>query len=836
MNTDESVINILMVDDRPENLLALEAIIERDDYRLIKASSGEEALKCLLKYDFAVILLDVQMPGIDGFATAKIIKAREKTKNIPIIFITANYMDSNHIFTGYSVGAIDYILKPFDPIVLKAKVEGFVDLYKLNQKLLRQSEALAEKSKEVERANAELRVSEALANVISGTSIDSMLVMDGRGMILRANPAVETMFGYSETEMVGDTVFSLFPDESSRKIVASALEAVARMDLAPSIEPHAEMVATRKEGSAFPAEVQFGSRYVSDRCIVACTIRDVTKKKRDQETIAHMAYHDGLTQLPNRRRFNERLAEALHAAKRSAGNLSMMYLDMDRFKYVNDSLGHAIGDKLLKEVADRLAGCMRAGDFAARIGGDEFSVLLPDTNRETALECAERILEAFQKPIHLDQYELFVTTSIGISVFPYDGDDAQQLMKNADAALYRAKEQGKNRYKVFHTGMNLSSYRNFMLQNELRKAIEREELRLVYQPRIDVKTGAVTSAEALLRWKHPNWGTVLPSEFIPLAEESGQMAELGEWVLRTASKQSVDWQRAGIAPIRVAVNFSAHQFLHRDAGERIRRILEQNELRPELLEIEITETALMGNEESVTRTLRQLKSAGIAVSIDDFGTGYSSLNYLRRFPVDSIKIDKSFVQDLCKSASDSTPFVQAIVSLAQSLRMTVVAEGVETEGQLSKLRALHCDEFQGYLFCPPVEAADFEAFLVRSQAPKTDKTDGTNDPAVAQERLHVVRDEPSESQNQEILNRALLHTKETYSISPREFDVFHLMVNGFNNKEISDKLFISEHTVKNHITHIFQKLNVNDRVQAMAKIYQTCIDEGKAVRANRKSG
>ncbi|HZG76980.1 MAG TPA: diguanylate cyclase, partial [Paenibacillus sp.] len=415
-NHEDPRVNILLVDDRPENLLALEAIIERDDLRLVKAASGEEALRCLLKYDFAVILLDVQMPGIDGFGTAKIIKAREKTKNIPIIFVTANYMDSNHIFTGYSVGAIDYILKPFDPIVLKAKVDGFVDLYKLNQKLIRQSELLAEKTREIEQANAELRASEELANVISGTSIDSMLVLNETGTVLRANPAVASMFGCAEAEAAGSSVYDFFADEPSRAAVATVLEAVGRMERAPALDALKDMSAKRKDGGVFPAEVQFGYRFVAGMCIVACTIRDVSKRKRDQETILHMAYHDGLTQLPNRRKFNDRLTEALEAAKRSAGSLSMLYLDMDRFKYVNDSLGHAIGDRLLKEVAARLVGCLRENDFAARIGGDEFSVLLPDTNREIALECAERIMEAFQKPMLLDQYELYATISIGISV------------------------------------------------------------------------------------------------------------------------------------------------------------------------------------------------------------------------------------------------------------------------------------------------------------------------------------------------------------------------------------------------------------------------------------
>ena len=332
----EDNINILLVDDRPENLLTLEAIIEREDYHLMKASSGEEALKYLMKYDFAAILLDVQMPGMDGFGTAKIIKAREKTKNIPILFITANNMDTEHIFMGYSVGAIDYILKPFNPIILKAKVEGFVQMYRMKQKLIQQADALAERNRIIE----------------------------------------------------------------------------------------------------------------------------------------YMAFHDGLTDLPNRRLFQDQLLLKLNQAKKMNQTLGIMYLDLDRFKYVNDSLGHIVGDKLLQEVAKRLSSSVREGDFVARIGGDEFNIMLPDTDRENALEVAENILESFKKPFFIDHYELFITTCIGLSIFPYDGEDSISLLKNADAALYRAKEQGKNKYKVFHSGMNILSYRTFLMQNDLRKAIE----------------------------------------------------------------------------------------------------------------------------------------------------------------------------------------------------------------------------------------------------------------------------------------------------------------------------------------------------------------------------
>lgn len=832
-------INILLVDDRPENLLALEAIIENEQYNLVKASSGEEALKFLLKYDFAAILLDVQMPGIDGFGTAKIIKAREKTKNIPILFITANNMDSEHIFTGYSLGAIDYILKPFDPIILKAKVEGFVQIYKINQKLTEQAEILSAKTQELIKMNKELsettsklRISEALANVISETSIDSMIIINDEGVILKVNPAVEKMFQFNENTIVGKNIFELFTHSKSQSYLNRILETVNNIDNLKGNENLTEIEARRKDGTSFPAEIQIGKRYVQDQCIVACTIRDLTKKKEDQERITYMAYHDGLTDLPNRRKFNDEITSLLQQAKSRNETFALMYLDMDRFKYINDSLGHIMGDKVLQAFSKRLSKCVREGDLLARIGGDEFNILFPNSNREDALEVAGEILDAFKEPFYIDNYELFITTCIGISVFPYDGEDAVVLMKNADAALYRAKEQGKNRLNVYHSGMNLQSYKTFILQNDLRRAVERDELSLVYQPRIDVESGEITSAEALLRWNHPNWGTISPSEFIPLAEEIGYIVDIGKWVLKSVCLQSKAWLNAGITPLRIAVNFSGKQFLQRDLIDHIQQVLNETELSPNLLEIEITESVLLGNETIITNTLNQLKKMGISISIDDFGTGYSSLNYLRRFPVHTLKIDKSFIHDISNKTFDSTQLVSSMISLAHGLNMKVIAEGVETEEQLNILRRFRCNEIQGYLFSPPIPAREFELFILNSQN-KISFNEGKDilymgikneSPGFG---MDGNSDESNLDHNKEIIEKALVYTKELYSISPREMDVFKLIVNGLNNKEIADQLYISEHTVKNHITRIFQKLTVNDRLQAMAKVYQTCIDEGK---------
>lgn len=829
-------VNILIVDDRPENLLALEAIIERSDYNIIKAYSGEEALVHLLKYECAVILMDVQMPRVDGFETAKIIKARERTKNIPIIFITANNLDSKHIFTGYSVGAIDYILKPFDPFILKSKIEIFVEMHKINKKYIQQARILTEKTNELEVTNKELSnmtvelcESEALASVISDTSIDSMIVMDSQGKILKVNPAFEKMFLYKNDEIISKRIFLLFPEEKSREYINTIMDAISGLEDF-IVNPHLKEISVmRKDGESFFADIQFGKKYINNKCIVACTIHDVTKKKKDKELITHMAYHDGLTNLPNRRLFNDQLNLGLKKAKEQNTPLAIMYLDIDRFKFINDSLGHLIGDKLLQEISNRLKEYVRPQDLVARIGGDEFNIILPNTNREKAIELAESILEGFNAPFLIDNYELNTTTSIGVSIFPYDGEDSIVLMKNADAALYRAKEQGKNIVKIYHSGMNINTYKSFILQNELRKAIEQDELTLYFQPRIDLVTGSIHSAEVLLRWNHPDWGVILPSEFIPLAEETGQIVAMGEWVLKSACEQIKTWKKKGFPPIRLAVNFSPRQFLHKDLMVKIRQILHETSVQPEMLEIEITESTLIENEERVIKVLNEIRDLGIIISIDDFGTGYSSLSYLKKLPIHTLKIDKSFIHDLSKNSPDSIGIISAILLIGNVFNLTVIAEGVETEEQKDILLRKNCKEIQGYLTCPPIPVKEFEQFILKrpdQQNYSIEKGSAINDQKTLN---HLEKKYVNPIQKQEILNIALSRTKDLYSISSRELEVFKLILDGLSNKDISEKLFISEHTVKNHITRIFQKLNVSDRLQAMAIIYQKCIEESQNI-------
>jgi diguanylate cyclase (GGDEF)-like protein/PAS domain S-box-containing protein len=809
--------NLLLVDDRPENLFALEAIFEGEDYSLIKAHSGEEALKYLLKYDFATILLDVQMPGLDGFETARIIKSHEKFKNIPIIFITANNMDSKHIFNGYVVGAIDYILKPFDPFNLKAKVQRFIELYEINQRLIYQTNTLLQKTKELEKVNkdlskttVELRKSEALGNVISMTSIDSMFVLSQEGRILKVNPAVQTRFYYDEKELLGKNINRvLVSGESYINRLLNDSRQTLNMD---GKEEIIEVTVKRKDGSEFPAELQMGKTVVENQCIIACTIRDITKKLKAQELILHMAYHDGLTNLPNRRSFNDQLNGKLEEAKQFNQPLAMMFLDVDHFKYINDSLGHLAGDRLLQEIADRLSSTMREEDIVARIGGDEFNILMPFTDIEKALDFAEEILQAFKKPFYFDNYELFITTSIGISTFPHDGEDSLTLIKNADAALYRAKEQGKNNYQIYHSSINIQAYRTFILQNDLHKAVERNELILHYQPRIDVKTGLISGVEALVRWNHPNWGLISPVEFIPIAEETGQIVEIDEWVLRTACKQNKEWQKAGIRPIRMSVNFSSKQFFQKDIIRKIEEILVETQLCTDWLEIEITESSIMKNEDMVIKALNEIREMGINISLDDFGMGYSSLSYLRNFPFNIVKIDKTFVQDVSSHSKSSKAFISSIVNLAHSLGMSVVAEGVETEEQLSIMSQQNCEEIQGFLFSVPVSGIELEKLLVQGLPDRL---------------LNQYKKENYKDKHQYILDAVLYQTKEAFSFTSIELDVFKLILSGLSTKEISESLNMNEHSVKDSMKQIFQKLDVKDRIQAMSKIYQSCIEQTK---------
>jgi diguanylate cyclase (GGDEF)-like protein/PAS domain S-box-containing protein len=452
---------------------------------------------------------------------------------------------------------------------------------------------------------------------------------------------------------------------------------------------------------AFPVYDASGSVYR-----IAGIGEDITEKKAAEERLSQLAHFDILTGLPNRALFLDRMRQAMTLARRHDRATGVMFLDLDRFKVTNDTLGHSAGDQLLKQVGERLSGCIREGDTVGRFGGDEFGIVLADMRSpDDARLVAQKILDAIQSPFELEGHEVFVTASVGISLYPGDSDDQTELMKNADAAMYRAKESGRNRYEFYSKEMNARSLQRLNLEGNLRRALERGEYLLHYQPKASLATREITGFEALLRWTAGGQKLVSPADFVPLLEDTGLIVPVGEWVIEAACRQLVTWREAGVQPVPIAINLSARQFRDKNLAATIERILRAHDVDPRLIEIELTESSLMVNTDEAVRTLSYLKSLGVRLSIDDFGTGYSSLAYLRRFPLDTLKIDRSFVNDVTTHA-DVANITRAVIGMSHNLGLKVVAEGVETEAQLAFLEAAGCGEMQGYFFSRPMPAAD----------------------------------------------------------------------------------------------------------------------------------
>ncbi|WDT74888.1 MAG: EAL domain-containing protein [Candidatus Manganitrophus sp.] len=459
----------------------------------------------------------------------------------------------------------------------------------------------------------------------------------------------------------------------------------------------------------------FGKEDVLFLQSIANVLAAAIERRKAEERIEHQAYHDALSGLPNRLLFEDRLSIAVAQARRGEEKLAVLLVDLDRFKVINDTLGHAIGDELLRGAAARFMGCVREGDTVARMGGDEFAVLLPQLDSdETAIQIAGRIASSLNPPFPLDGRALFVTASIGIAVYPHAGGDAQTLLRHADIALYRAKEQGRNTLRCYCPSMNAKGYERLLLESALRQALEREEFLLHFQPQVNLKTGEIIGFEALVRWRRPEIGLISPAEFIPLAEETGLIIPIGEWVLRAACAQNKAWQEAGFPSMRVAVNLSARQFYQDNLVETVRRVLKETPLDPSFLELELTESVLMGKERSILSMLRELAAMGIHLSIDDFGTGYSSLAYLKRFPIEKLKVDQLFIHNMTTDPNDAV-IARTVVAMAHSLRLKAIAEGVETEAQLAYLRSIGCDEMQGYLFSRPLPVEEATELLIQKK-------------------------------------------------------------------------------------------------------------------------
>ena len=539
---------------------------------------------------------------------------------------------------------------------------------------------------------------------------DIITVHDTQGITLYESPSTSRLLGYPPGALVGRIPF----DSIHPKDLARTREAFAKLLNGEPPKAPVEFRFRHAKGHWIYLEA-LGNNLLNHPGIrgVVITSRDVTERQKAEKRAQYVTQHDALTGLPNRLLMQDRLRQAMIQARRGGGVVALMFIDLDRFKTVNDSFGRVIGDALLKQVAERLRNCLRDTDTVARLGGDEFIIMIPDAaTAQVVGEVAQRVLSEFSLPFSDGEQEMYVSASIGISLFPRDGSDPDELVKHADRAMYSAKDSGRNMYRYFTEDLNHEVREKVMLESGLRRAIDRGELRLFYQPTIDLNTKQVIGAEALVRWQHPSLGLIPPAKFIPVAEESDLIFRLGEWVLRAACKQLRAWQQGGFA-LQVAVNVSARQFRDPKLADLVVAVMADSHVDPRLVEIELTETAIMQDARASISTLERLKSRGVSISIDDFGTGYSSLSYLKRLPLDTLKIDQSFVRDIATDNNDAA-IVRAIIGLARSLGIKVLAEGVEDDTQLSFLNNYGCNYGQGFLFGRPLVPEAFVE-LVRNQ-------------------------------------------------------------------------------------------------------------------------
>jgi diguanylate cyclase (GGDEF)-like protein/PAS domain S-box-containing protein len=685
-------VKVLLVEDNASDALLLHRLLGTkapSPYEVTHHDCMADAARHVATETMDIVLLDLGLPDANGLeAVRQMLAAAPRT---PVVVMTG-FNDEQLAAQALRAGAQDFLVKgELQPSVVIRALRYAMARKALEEQLFH----------EQERAQITL-------NAIA----DAVICIDHTGAISFLNRAAQSMTGLALTP--GDSLMSpmlgLTGPDGARIDLARQAEP-ATTDAGAMVPRNASI--TRPDGRELP--VEYTVSCVRDRAGAVIgsvfVLRDMTETRALADKLAHMAQHDALTGLPNRLLLADRIKTAIAIAPRRRTNPGVLFLDLDGFKHVNDSLGHSVGDKLLQSVARRLSACVRASDTVSRLGGDEFVVLLAEIAQpEDASIAAGRMLEAVSAPHRIDAHELHISTSIGVSLYPSDGTDAETLIRNADTAMYQAKESGRKSYRFFEPGMNLRVIERRNLEAGLRLALERQEFVLHYQPKLDIATGRIHGAEALIRWVHPLRGNVPPNAFISVAEESGLIVPLGKWVLHEACRQAKIWSDAGAKLQSIAVNVSAIEFQNEHFMRDVFDTLEATGLAPETLELELTESVLMKRSGSAAAILKTLRAEGVRLAIDDFGTGYSSLSYLTRFPVDTLKIDQSFIRQITETPSE-TAIVKAVLSMAQSLNLRVVAEGVETRGELEFLQTHLCDEAQGYYFSRPLPAEQFEAFL-----------------------------------------------------------------------------------------------------------------------------
>jgi diguanylate cyclase (GGDEF)-like protein/PAS domain S-box-containing protein len=701
---------VLVVDDEPALLLSCKSLLELARFTVNTASSGAEALEILAAdpngYD--LMLLDLHMHDMDGLAVMRELQAR----NIDISVVVLSAETAFHwVTSAFQNGAFDFVRKPFE-------YESLVNTLRN-----------ALKKRELERSFVGLRKqlerSERLHRFMIESSPDIILIVDKEGRFQFINDRAEDLLGYTKDELLGEHYTVIVDPESITRASHSFNERRTSLRVSKDEEVWLLCKAPHQGGERQRIAIELnamgvyehesiterGAKPQNDYAGTYVVARDITERLTSQKLIHYQAYHDLLTGLPNRALFMDRLTNAISHARRLKSRLSVMFLDLDSFKYVNDTLGHDTGDALLKKVAERLKECLRESDTLARLGGDEFIVLLPHVESvATTKTVAGKIVRAIKEPLHIANHELCVTTSIGIAMYPEDGASADALIKNADIAMYHTKDLGKDGFNIFTEELSALQKQQLSLESEIRRGIREHQFAVYYQPQVNAVDGVISGVEALLRWNHPQRGLLTPSFFLPVAEESALIVELGDWVMQAAMEDIQAWRKEGIAIGKLAVNFSNRQIEQPDFVDNIISALKRHEFPGESFELEITESCLMSDATKTINKLRQLSGYGVRIAIDDFGTGYSSLSMLQKLPINRLKIDRSFIQDL-QTDSDRS-IIEAIAHMAKGLKLDMVAEGVEEDYQLRYLRKLQCPVVQGFIFSQCLTAADTRLLLI----------------------------------------------------------------------------------------------------------------------------
>jgi len=684
---------VLLIDDDPAHAKVFrEALVDASDgpFEGNWVRTLAEGFVRLEKKGIWAIFLNLHLSESEGLTTFD--QLHHAAPGMPTLVLGGSG-DKAIALEALRRGAKDYLL------------EGHIDCSSLSRAIRNM----------VERETAEdaLFTEKARAQVTLDSIGDAVISTNISGNVTYLNPVAEKMTGWSKEDAFGRPFVEIFKiiDGTTRKTAPNPITAAIEKNKIVALTPNCILV--RRDGSESAIEDSTAPIHDRSGAVTGGVIvfHDVSMSRAIVGEMQHLAQHDVLTDLPNRMLLKDRISQAIASAHRNSTQVAVMFLDLDQFKHINDSLGHAIGDKLLQSVAARLIGCVRNTDTVSRQGGDEFVVLLSEIKHAAdAGNMARKILTTLTGCHTIDRHDLHITASIGVSTYPADGEDAEILMKSADTAMYQAKEKGRNNYQFFKKEMNLRAVNRQSLEAGLRDALEHNQFVLHYQPKINLATGNISGVEALVRWMHPTLGLVPPLEFLPIAEDCGLILPIGRWVLREACRQVQEWIAFGLRIAPVAVNVSSLEFRSEGFLENIRAVLRDTGLNPRFLELELTETVLMQHAESTLAVLSSLKSIGVRLAVDDFGTGYSSLSYLKRFPIDSLKIDQSFVRDIT-SGSDDVPIVRAVITMAKSLRQRVVGEGVETEEQMSFLQAHGCDEVQGYYLGMPLTAEHFAKLL-----------------------------------------------------------------------------------------------------------------------------